>query len=113
MSADDELANEEKRALRQLLESRGWSILRRTLEEGYRAREQHILLTPLSETFTSFQQEFMKGEASILRLILAMPQMTIEALEEEDTDDDRNARAEPDTAEPELGSDGWPVGSAP
>lgn len=106
---DAALHNEQKRALRVLIQSEGWRILAETLKEQCGNRESHIVLTPLSETFTSHMQEYMKGEAAILRLILTLPERILESLE-----DDKDVNAEqqydpdqPDTGEQQLGPDGW------
>lgn len=104
---DATLHNEQKRALRVLIESEGWRILAKTLQEQCGNRESHIVLTPLSDAFTSHMQEYMKGEAAILRLILTLPDRLIEALEDEtDVNAEHNAD-QPDTGDLELGSDGW------
>lgn len=114
MSADDEaetLRNERKRALRALLESPGWCILKKALEGQFEVRAQHIILTPLSETFTSSMQEFEKGEAAAMKFLLALPDSMLETLEL-DTDADTEQRTDldteqPDTGEQQLGPDGW------
>jgi hypothetical protein len=111
-------AQEQKRALQGLLESKGWSILRATLEEQVKLRTDDLILRPSSEIEGGYVQlEFMKGEIAGIRTVLA----TAEALlseasqlvedklteQKEESDDDSDSDLD-DASDSSFEPDPWP-----
>jgi hypothetical protein len=68
-------------ALRSLLKTPGWVLLREIIQEELTRREQFILYTPTSSSEEAFLREFLKGEASGWKFLIDLPDMQIESLE--------------------------------
>jgi hypothetical protein len=71
---------EDRAALKDMLASRGWKVYSKIIEAQKVTRENAILLMPLEDTSKVCVQEYMKGEAAAFRLVLAMPQNLVEAI---------------------------------
>lgn len=72
-------ARERARALKALLESVGWGIVREVIAQQVHDRVQQLLLSPLESLDAALAQEYAKGEVAGLQLVPA----TIEAIREE------------------------------
>lgn len=67
-----------KKALEDLLESKGWSILVGIMQEQVEARTNQVVLLPIGEKFSIHEQEFMKGEITAYRTLMQLPVSEIE-----------------------------------
>lgn len=70
------------RSFRKLVASPEWGELVKIMENQQRVRE-FLLRQPLAGMDKVFEQEFQKGEASGIGLVLAMPQQVIDTAEAE------------------------------
>lgn len=106
---DDLTAQEQKEALKALLDSKGWSILQSVLQEQIKLRTDEMILKPtclIDGGYTAL--EFMKGEIAGIRTVLftasAMlenaSQEVEENLEKEKEDDDSDLDADDSDFEP-------------
>lgn len=78
--------------LQDLVRSRGWVRLSSIAEAQVKTRTNNAL-KPLDQNSTPYQAEFLKGEIAGIRLFMQLPQIAIEALrqqqkEQEDASDD-------------------------
>ena len=70
------------RSFRKLVASPEWAALVKIMENQLRVREV-CMRQPLSGMDKVFEQEFSKGEAAGIGLVLAMPQQIIDVAESE------------------------------
>lgn len=74
-------AQEQKPQLEALLGSRGWDILRRFAEAQIEARTQEVMSSPTGRGKSAAELEFLKGEASGIRVFLAIPALVLEGFD--------------------------------
>jgi len=83
MEAQVKTPLERKIALEALVKSTGWGLLVNIAKEQVRFREQKVLLTPLTSSSGVYAQEFEKGEAAGLRLLLKLPHSLLDSIQQE------------------------------
>jgi hypothetical protein len=74
----------QKEHLQALLLSPGWHILQAVFKTQIEARTNRVMLQPLGDDTgytTVYQQEFYKGEAAGIRLVLELPKIMLESAE--------------------------------
>lgn len=77
---DEELnAQEQARALKALLDSKGWAIVKGILDQQVSARLHDLVVVPLASLDGALAQEFAKGEIAGIKSIVT----TLEALYED------------------------------
>ena len=87
-------AIDDKRALQDLISSKGWSKLCDILKDQVRERTDQVMLVPLGELHGIERQEFMKGEVSAYRTLMHYPELLLEVADaiiakvQMETDDD-------------------------
>ena len=74
---------EQQNALEALLKSTGWGLLANLAVEQAKFRERRVLLAPLESVDKLATQEFEKGEAAGLRLMLRLPHSLLDSLRAE------------------------------
>lgn len=72
-----------RREFQELLKSQGWDRLSRAMEDQLTARRNTLELTPLKSMDEVLEQEYKKGEISMLRLVLTLPGTVIETTTEQ------------------------------
>jgi hypothetical protein len=78
------ISDEEKRdALIALTKSQGWEILLGLAREQMERRTTQVLYQPLSDSWTSPMQEYMKGEIQGIKTLMEIPRVFIEGYEPE------------------------------
>ena len=65
----------DKKAMKDLLESKGWKILERILKAQLDTRINHIVY---GDNMEEKVREYMRGEAQILKLVLSLPSIEFE-----------------------------------
>tara|TARA_R100000656_G_scaffold92704_1_gene67202 strand:- start:125 stop:493 length:369 start_codon:yes stop_codon:yes gene_type:complete len=75
-SVDDRIrtSRENMDMLSSLLNSMGWKFLQRIAIKQIEARKNDVFLKPLSDVNGAIAQEFLKGEATGMATLLALPQ---------------------------------------
>ena len=73
-------ALELKRAYEELQVFPAWATIKAQLEKQVRARTDRIMLTPLTNLDAAMEQEYAKGEVAGIRLVLCLPEQTVEDL---------------------------------
>ena len=66
--------------LQRLLRSEGWARLAKIAEEQIVGRRDKFELSPLKAMDEVLEEQFMKGEISGIRFILALPETSVETL---------------------------------
>ena len=66
--------------LQRLRKSEGWARLVEILQEQVETRRNVIELTPLASMDGVLEEQYKKGEIAALRLIIKLPETTIETL---------------------------------
>lgn len=74
-------AREQKALYEALINHRGWDMFKVLIEAQIESRTREVMSSPLGDEKTLAKQEWDKGEASGLRLALALPRIIIENLE--------------------------------
>lgn len=96
---DDTLnAQEQARALKALLDSKGWAIVKGILDQQVAARLHDLVVVPLASLDGALAQEFAKGEIAGIKSILTtlealyedVSQLAADQLEKEARDDDED-----------------------
>lgn len=72
-------AQKQKKAITALLSSEGWHTLLETIKGQERSRHDEFLLKPLEDGNAVYRQEFLKGEIAALRMVMALPELIVEA----------------------------------
>jgi len=70
-------------ALRSLVSSQGWGLLREVIRQQEETRSDKILFQPLESHDAVLGQEFTKGEAAAFRLVAQLPEAMISMYEQE------------------------------
>lgn len=73
-------ALELKRAYEELQAFPAWATIKAQLEKQVRVRTDRIMLTPLTNLDAAMEQEYAKGEVAGIRLVLCLPEQTVEDL---------------------------------
>lgn len=97
-------AREHKALLEGLLAHPGWDIVCKLLEAQIETRTSDVMASPLGGEKSLAKQEWLKGEASGLRLAKLMPNITLEVCEAVLRESGNDASSEPEFDEP--GDDG-------
>ena len=71
-------AREQKDLLQGLVNTAGWFAYKLVMEAQYDARVQQIMLKPATPD-TVLEQEFLKGEAAMIKTALLLPEAFIES----------------------------------
>ena len=100
----EDLSVEDSRSIRadmqELFDSRGYKVLAQYLETYYRSEIAGIAGTPLADSSQVYQQEFRKGVAAGLLMVLQLPENLIQFCES-------NIQSEHFSSQQETDRDGW------
>ena len=75
-------AQEQKPQLESLLRHPGWDIVRKVAEGQINARQREVMGGPAESGRSVNRQEWLKGEASGMRLLLGLPNLLVEQAED-------------------------------
>ena len=80
--------------MRRLHASAGWKYLAEVLRQQVDAREQQIILSPMSTTEEVNELRVLKAERGVYKLLLTIPETLIEELEMRVEEDEQTDSAE-------------------